>query len=51
MLFICIVLSLLAGFWLGHHLGTTLEREHWVNQIKQDERLRHLTQGNAFWQK
>jgi len=39
------------AFWIGYRTGGDAVQQHWIEQIKRDERARHLTQGNAFWQK
>lgn len=50
-LVISIAVLTLSAFWLGYKLGGDAMQEHWIEQAKRDERARHLTQGNAFWQK
>lgn len=51
MLFLLIAGVAFFMFWLGYKLGGDAMRDHWVEQIKREERARHLTQGNTFWQK
>jgi membrane protein YqaA with SNARE-associated domain len=52
MLFILVGLGSTAiGLIVGYVIGTKAERNSWIRQIKQEEELRHLSQGNAFWQK
>ena len=43
-------ISAVCAFMLGYKLGGNAMRNHWVEQIKREERARHLTQGNTYWQ-
>jgi hypothetical protein len=52
MLFILVGLGSSAIGWIvGYIIGTNAERNSWIRQIRQEEELRHMSQGNAFWQK
>jgi hypothetical protein len=51
LLLISIVVLTICAFWLGYRLGSDAMQEHWIEQTKREERARHMTQGNAFWQK
>jgi hypothetical protein len=52
MLFVLVGLgSFVIGLAVGYVKGTNAERDSWIRQIKQEEELRHVSQGNAFWQK
>jgi hypothetical protein len=52
MLFVLVGLGSLAiGLIIGSIKGANAERNSWIRQIRQDEELRHGSQGNAFWQK
>jgi hypothetical protein len=43
--------SFVIGLVVGYIFGTNAERDSWVRQIRQEEELRHMSQGNTFWQK
>jgi len=52
MLFVLVGLgSLVIGLIIGSIKGANAERNNWIRQIRQEEELRHVSQGNAFWQK
>jgi membrane protein YqaA with SNARE-associated domain len=52
MLFVLVgSVAFIIGWMVGYIIGTNAERNSWIRQIKQEEELRHVSQGNAFWQK
>ena len=50
-LVISIAVLTFCAFWLGYKLGGDAMQDYWTEKMKRDERARHLTQGNTFWQK
>jgi hypothetical protein len=44
-------ITFIIGWMVGYIVGTNAERNSWIRQIRQEEELRHMSQGNAFWQK
>jgi hypothetical protein len=51
MIFGLVFFSALIGYGIGSWIGVSSERNRWIEQIKEEESKRHVTQGNAFWQK
>jgi len=52
MLFVLVgSVAFIIGWMVGYIIGTNAERNSWIRQIRQEEELRHVSQGNAFWQK